>query len=261
VTASVASGEQLVVTRLRAAGCVFAEDEAGLLVAAASSAAELDAMVGRRVDGLPLEQILGWAEFAGLRVSVDPGVFVPRRKTELLVRLAMRLARPGSVVVDLCCGSGAIAAALVTALERIELYAVDVDPVAVECARRNLAESERVFEGDLFEPLPPGLRGRVDIVTANAPYVPTGAVGMMPPEARLHEPLLALDGGDDGCDVHRRLAAGAPPWLAPTGRLLIETSEAQAAVTVEACRRAGMLAAVEQDHELSSTVVVASLGA
>src|SRR4051794_34831587 len=144
-----------VAERLRAAGCVFAEDEATLLTEAARSPAELDSMVERRAGGLPLEQVLGWAEFCGLRIAVEPGVFGPRRRTELLVREAAALAPAGAVVVDLCCGSGAIGAALGVG----ELHAVDLDPAAVRCARGILPEAA-VYEGDLYEPLPEALKGR-----------------------------------------------------------------------------------------------------
>src|SRR5690242_795737 len=129
---------------------------------------------------MPLEHVLGWAEFAGLRVAVDPGVFVPRRRSELLVRTAADLLRPGAVVVDVCCGSGAIGAALLAAEPAIELHACDVDPVAVACARRNLPAAS-VHAGDLLEALPRALRGRVDVIVANAPYVPTGQIASMPP--------------------------------------------------------------------------------
>jgi release factor glutamine methyltransferase len=159
----------VVITRLRAAGCVFAEDEADLLLSAARTPAELAAMVERRAGGLPLEHILGWAEFFGLRMAVDPGVFVPRRRTEFLVRQALALCRPGTVVVDLCCGSGAVGAALASAAPQVDLYATDIDPAAVRCARRNLPAGARVFAGDLVQPLPAGLRGRVDVLVANAP--------------------------------------------------------------------------------------------
>ena len=172
----------VIVTRLRAAGCVFAEDEARLLISAARTPADLAAMVDRRVAGLPLEHVLGWAEFCGLRIAVDPGVFVPRRRTEFLVRPpGRRPRRATTVVVDLCCGSGAVGAALVAALDRVELYAVDIDPAAVRCARRNVAAAGgQVYEGDLYEPLPATLRGRVDVLVANAPYVPTEAIGLLP---------------------------------------------------------------------------------
>src|SRR5947207_3551405 len=124
-----------VVAALRAAGCVFAEDEAALLAAAAASEDELDAMVARRASGVPLEHVLGWAEFCGLRIAVDPGVFVPRRRTEFLVRQAVALVPPHAVVVDLCCGCGALGAAVAAAVPGVELHATDVDPAAVRCAR------------------------------------------------------------------------------------------------------------------------------
>jgi putative protein-(glutamine-N5) methyltransferase, unknown substrate-specific len=249
-----------VVTRLRPAGCVFAEDEARLLLSAARAPADLAAMVERRAAGLPLEHVLGWAEFCGLRIAVDLDVFVPRRRTEFLVHQAAALARPGRpVVVDLCCGSGAVGAALVAALDRVELYAVDIDPAAVRCARRNLAPAgAQVYEGDLDGPLPAALRGRVDILVANAPYVPSESVRLMPPEARLYERRVALDGGADGLDIQRRVIAAATRWLAPGGHLLIETSERQAPQTVEAFARIGLVPRVAISDELDATVVIGS---
>jgi release factor glutamine methyltransferase len=272
-----------IVTRLRAAGCVFAEDEARLLIGAARTPADLAAMVDRRVAGLPLEHVLGWAEFCGLRIAVDPGVFVPRRRTEFLVHQAttpahqaaapahettahgttahggQATARRRAVVVDLCCGSGAVGAALAAALVRVELYAVDIDPAAVRCARRNLAAAGgRVYEGDLYRPLPATLRGRVDVLVANAPYVPTAAVRLLPPEARIHEPRVALDGGADGLDVLRRVIAGAAPWLAPGGHLLVETSERQAPYLLETVTRSGLVPRVASSGELDATLVIAT---
>jgi len=226
-------------------------------------------MVDRRATGFPLEQVLGWAEFCGLRIAVDPGVFVPRRRTEFLVReaaaLACRaagdvgqvLAWPPPVVVDLCCGSGAVGAALVAALGRVQLFAVDIDPAAVRCARRNVAPTDgQVYEGDLYGPLPATLRGSVDMIVANAPYVPTGSIALLPPEARLHEPWAALDGGVDGLDVQRRVTAAAPHWLAPGGSLLVEASERQALRMVETFARAGLIARVATSDELNATVVI-----
>jgi release factor glutamine methyltransferase len=246
-----------VVTRLRAAGCVFAEDEARLLVAAARTPAELAAMVDRRVAGLPLEQVVGWAEFCGLRIAVAPGVFVPRRRTEFLVRQAVALSRARPVVVDLCCGSGAVGAALAAALDPAELSAVDVDPVAVACARRNLAAAGgRVYQGDLYEPLPAALRARVDILAANVPYIPTEEIALLPAEARVYEPRAALDGGRDGLDVLRRVATAAPVWLAPGGHLLTETSERQAPRAVEAFAGAGLIPQVASSEELNATVII-----
>ncbi len=250
----------VIVGRLRAAGCVFAEDEARLLISAARSAGDLAAMVDQRAAGMPLEHVLGWAEFCGLQIAVDAGVFVPRRRTEFLVREAAALAGPAAVVVDLCCGSGAVGAALVAAAgtaARIELHAVDIDPAAVRCARRNVPGGQ-VYEGDLCQPLPATLRGRVDVLVANAPYVPTDAVDLLPPEARLHEPRVALDGGPDGLDVQRRVAAAAPTWLAPGGHLLIETSDRQAPQIVDSLARNGLIPRVSRSDQLNATVVIAT---
>jgi release factor glutamine methyltransferase len=250
-----------IVARLRAAGCVFAEDEADLLIAAGGSAADLEAMVDRRVSGLPLQHVLGWAEFCGLRIEVGPGVFVPRPRTEFLVQEAASLARLAAnapvVVVDLCCGSGAVGAALLAVLDEVELHAADIDPAAVRCARCNIgADRGQVYAGDLFEPLPARLQGRVDVLVANTPYVPTAAIALMPAEARLHEPLASLDGGADGLDVQRRVAAAAPQWLAPGGHLLVETSERQAPTAVEVFADRGLIARVVRSDELDATVVI-----
>ncbi|MFI2642262.1 putative protein N(5)-glutamine methyltransferase [Streptomyces sp. NPDC018610] len=251
------SARAAAVTALRAAGCVFAEDEAELILAAARTPRELTALVRRRASGLPLEQVLGWAEFHGLRIAVEPGVFVPRRRTELLVDQALAQVPAASLVVDLCCGSGAVGAALAAALGPVELHAADIDPVAVRCARRNVAfAGGRVHTGDLFEALPAGLRGRVDILAANVPYVPTHEVALLPPEARDHEPTAALDGGADGLDVLRRVTAEAPQWLAPGGCLLVETSERQAPAAVEAFAAAGLAPRLAVSHELYANVVV-----
>jgi len=250
-----------IVGRLRASGCVFAEDEAALLIAAAGTAAELAQMVDRRVAGLPLEHVLGWAEFCGLRIAVDPGVFVPRRRTEFLVSRALSLLAaaaggPPPVVVDLCCGSGAVGAALAAALGRVELHAADLDPAAAACARRNLAAADgHVYQGDLYQPLPASLRGRVDVLAANVPYVPTGEVALLPAEARVHEPRLALDGGADGLDVLRLVADAAPHWLAPGGHLLSETSERQATRAADIVAASGLIPRVDRSAELNATVI------
>ncbi|BBJ43985.1 methylase [Streptomyces antimycoticus] len=246
-----------VVSRLRAAGCVFAEDEARLILATARTPAGLHAMVERRAAGLPLEHVLGWAEFRGLRISVDAGVFVPRRRTEFLVDQAEVLARPGAVVVDLCCGSGALGAALASSLGEVELYAADIDPVAVACARRNVEPvGGTVYEGDLYEPLPAALRGRVGILLANVPYVPTEEVGLLPPEARVHEARVALDGGVDGLDVLRRVTAQAGRWLAPGGSLLFETSGRQAASALAIAADDGLEPRLAECGEREATVVI-----
>jgi release factor glutamine methyltransferase len=262
-----------VVARLRAAGCVFAEEEARLLAEAARTPADLEAMVGQREEGLPLEQVVGWAEFCGLRIFVDPGVFVPRRRSEFLVETAVSLAGPTTpVIVDLCCGTGALGVAVAHRLAAarrsmdapanaavrltLGLYAADIDPAAVRCARRNVQPiGGRVYEGDLFGPLPDTLHGRVTTLICNAPYVPTVDIGLLPPEARDYEPRVALDGGSDGLGVLRRVAAEAPRWLAPGGVLLVETSDLQAALMTGELEDAGLIGRIYTDMEYESTVV------
>jgi release factor glutamine methyltransferase len=265
-------------------------------------------MVSRRVAGVPLEHVVGWAEFADLRVWVNPGVFVPRRRTEFLLAHAVDLldafllehavaslprrdsspdrsrvaisagkprpatphqhddsdperVLPWPVVLDLCCGSGAIGLALVAACRRrrqgrIELHAADLDPAAVRCARRNVGSLGHTYEGDLYDPLPAALRGRVDILVANAPYVPTDALGLLPSEARLHEPRIALNGGADGMDVLRRVADEARSWLSPGGHLLAEASERQAPHVRDIFARNGLSAKVVESAEREATVVI-----
>ncbi|MDR7299869.1 putative protein N(5)-glutamine methyltransferase [Haloactinomyces albus] len=248
-----------IVTRLRAAGCVFAEDEARLLLSTARTPVDLSSMVDRRAAGLPLEVVLGWAEFCGLRITVESGVFVPRRRSEFLVHQTVALTRPRAVVVELCCGSGALGAAVAAALGQVELYAVDTDPTAVRCARGNIAAAGgQAYVGDLYDPLPATLRGRVDVLVVNAPYVPTEEIELLPPEAREHEPQVALDGGADGLDVQRRVATAAPLWLAPGGHLLIETSKHQAPQTIETVAGNGLIPQVSSSDDLDATVVIAT---
>lgn len=243
------------VATLRAAGCVFAEEEAALLLREAPDEPALAAMLERRVAGEPLEQVVGFAEFCGLRVLVAPGVFVPRLRSTLLARKARDRLAPGDIAVDLCCGTGAIGMFLRAVVPDVEVYASDIDPAAVACARRNLPP-ERVLQGDLYDALPRDLRGRVNVVVANAPYVPSAAIATMPPEARDHEHRVALDGGADGLDVARRVIAEAPEWLAPGGHVLVETSEAQRDVLAAHVAAAGLAPTVVSADDVNGNLVV-----
>ncbi|MGW6448361.1 putative protein N(5)-glutamine methyltransferase [Lentzea sp. NPDC055074] len=238
-----------IVERLRAAGCVFAEEEAALLEQAATSPQHLEDLVAQRVGGLPLEHAVGWAMFCDRRIVVTRGVFVPRHRTELLVDLATDL-KP-DVIVDLCCGSGAVGAVLQHRLPDATVYAADIDPAAVACARQNLTN---VFEGDLFDALPTHLRGHIDVVVANVPYVPTGDIAFMPTEARDHEARVALDGGADGLEVLRRVATQAATWLRPGGHLLSETSERQAPAALAAFTAAGLTAKLVTSEDSNAVV-------
>ncbi|MBV1851746.1 putative protein N(5)-glutamine methyltransferase [Catellatospora sp. NEAU-YM18] len=249
--------EDELVARLRAAGCVFAEEEAAVLRDGDPDPGRLAELVARRVAGLPLEHVVGWARFAGRRILVDPGVFVPRLRTEVLVARAAAYVRAGSVVVDLCCGSGALGVVLAAGAEGpVELHAADVDAAAVRCARRNVEPlGGTVYEGDLYAALPTSLRGRVDVLVANVPYVPSAEIGLLPAEARLHEAPVALDGGADGLDLARRVAAEAGRWLVPGGRMFLECGEHQAVAAAAALRTAGLTPSLHHDEDLDVTVV------
>jgi release factor glutamine methyltransferase len=287
------------VTRLRTAGCVFAEDEAQILTEAADGdAVRLGELVAARAGGLPLEHLVGWAELDGRRWLVAPGVFVPRQRSELLVREAVARATAGSLgsagssraagslgaatavgkvlLVDLCCGcgalGGAVAARLLAAGHDVEIHAADVDPAAVTCAHDNLKTlsddavvpgagrlTAHTCTGDLADPLPAGVWGRVDVLVANAPYVPTEAISMMPPEAREHEPHAALDGGDDGLTILRRVIDLAPRLLRHGGHLLVETGESQVSAAVGHMAAAGLTATVLTDDDLGATALAATV--
>lgn len=244
--------------RLRAAGSVFAEDEADLLLEAGDGdPVRLRSLVQRRLAGEPLEVVLGWAAFDGHRVRVAAGVFVPRARTAVVVEQAARRLYRYDRVVDLCCGVGAISVALLGRVGALDLVAADVDPDATDVAAENIGDRGIVVTGDLFAPLPERFRDAVDVIAVNAPYVPSGEVATMPSEARDHERLVALDGGADGLDVHRRIAAGAGAWLRPGGAVVIEVSTAQSATSAALFAAAGFTVAVERDDEVDGTCVVA----
>ena len=245
---------------LAAAGCVSARAEADWLLEEATEGSgepqggapedrvgrALRAMVARRVAGEPLQYVIGWAPFGRLRLAVGPGVFVPRPETEGLADRAatrLRASPPPAVAVDLCTGSGAIACFLAAEVPGARVLATELDPGALAWARPN-AERHRVelLAGDLDAPLPPELAGRVDVLCANVPYVPSGAIATMPRDVRDHEPRLALDGGPDGLDVLRRLAARAGHWLAPGGWLFCEIGEDQAEAAAALLTAAGLAA-------------------
>lgn len=241
---------------------MFAEDEARLLAENADGD-RLEELVARRVAGEPLEHLLGVVELGGLTLVVAAGVFVPRTRTLLLVRETVRLAERHAadgtvpVVLELCCGVAPVASHVRHAVPTARIMAAEIDEPAASCARHNLGTGGEVLVGDLFGAVPEQWRGRLDVVAANAPYVPTHHVATMPPEARDHEPLVALDGGDDGVDVHRRIAAEVGRWLSPRGVVLVETSRRQATLTAEALHDVGLVPHVLHDDDLDATVVVA----
>ncbi len=213
------------VARLEAGGFVAAGEEADeLLACAAGDEARLEALLNRRFTGEPLAWITGSVTFCGVEVGVDHGVYVPRWQSEqLALRAAERLPQ-GGAAVDLCTGTGAIAAVLRAHRPQARVVATEVDERAVACARANGIE---VFEGDLLDPLPNTLEGQVDVIVGVVPYVPTPELGLLQRDTFTFETALPYDGGDDGTTYLRRAIADAPRFLRPGGALLLELGAGQ----------------------------------
>jgi release factor glutamine methyltransferase len=261
-----------VTAELTAAGCVSARAEArwlleevlelppgglagqGRRTVPPGARARLAAMTAKRAAGEPLQYVVGWAPFGPLRLAVGPGVFVPRPETEGLAELAasrLRAHPEPRLAVDLCSGCGAVACFLADAVPGARVVATELDPGAITWARHNAARhGVELLAGDLDGPLPREDAGRVQVLTANVPYVPSDQIELLPRDVRDHEPRLALDGGPDGLDVLRRVAALAPRWLAPGGALLSEIAEDQGGAAVAALAAAG-LEAVRLHHDLA----------
>lgn len=211
---------------LWAAGFVAADEEADELLARAAGDAELlGSLVERRLTGEPLAWITGSVTFCGRVLRVDPGVYVPRWQTEALARRAVERLPPAGVAVDLCTGSGAIAATMAVARPGARVVATDLDERAVACAAMNGVE---VYRGDLFSPLPPALRGGVDVVVGVVPYVPTTALPLLQRDTLAFESARSYDGGDDGADILRRALADSTGFLRRGGALLLELGGDQA---------------------------------
>jgi release factor glutamine methyltransferase len=198
---------------------VAAEDEAAELAEAAhGDGALLAALLARRLTGEPLAWVTGATTFCGRRLRIAGGVYVPRWQSEVVAERAATVLGPSGRAVDLGTGSGAIARVLMDRRPGAAVVGVDRDPVAAACARRNGVPT---VVADLVAALSPAWRGTLDVLVAVLPYVPTAALGSLPREAR-HEPPGALDGGDDGLAVVRRVIDEAPRWLTGGGRLLLE---------------------------------------
>lgn len=205
--------------------------------------------VRRRAGREPLQRILGWEDFRGVRVRLTNAVLVPRPETEMLVEWALALLpEPGDrrlLAIDVGTGSGCIACALACERPDVDVIAVDVSPAAAAVARDNaralgVAARVRVVAADLLE----CVRGlRADLIVSNPPYLPTAIVPELEPEVRAHEPRLALDGGPDGLALIRRIAATARRCLMPSGALALETAgDAQAEAAAALLRGAGLQA-------------------
>ena len=223
------------------------EGEAAQLVAAAADVDELEALVRRREAGEPLAWLVGAVDFCGLRVRVHPGGYVPRWQTEALARRAASLLPLAGTAVDLCTGAGGIAAVLQAGRPGATVAATDIDPAAVACAQENGVPA---LVGDLDAPLPPALLGKVDVMTAVVPYVPTEKLTFLPRDVVAFEPRRALDGGPGGLDALVRVVRCSPRWLRPGGWLLLEVGGRQAPTVAAIMEAAGFdRIAVLQDED------------
>ncbi|WP_153503653.1 HemK family protein methyltransferase [Cumulibacter manganitolerans] len=244
-----------IIPRLRAAGCVYAEQEAALLCDAAPDREALALLVERRVAGEPLEHVLGHVRFCGLQLVVRPGVFVPRQRTALLVEHVARGLPADGVLADLCTGVGAVAAAVRVARPEARIFAADVDPAAIACAEVNLPGAW-VGIAELFTGLPAELAGRIDVVSANAPYIPDAELALLPREARSYEPARALLGGADGLALHRRIVAELGAWLRPGGCAVLEVSPRQWPRVADLAHRHGYAVEFRQDGDGGQVAVL-----
>lgn len=222
------------------AGCIAPAEEADALIrAAADGVGAIDDLVARRSRGEPAAWITGAIDLCGIQVRVDPGVYVPRPHTEMLARRAAALLPDDGIALDLCTGSGAVAAVMRAAHPDATVLATDVDPVAIACAASN---GVTAFLGDLDGPIPPTFEQRVDVLTAVVPYVPTEALHLLPRDVVNFEPRLALDGGPAGTELLERVVGLCPRWLRPGGHLLLELGGDQARALAASLSAAGLSA-------------------
>lgn len=213
----------------------------------AGESARLSELFARRAAREPLQYLLGSQEFCGYQFEVTPSVLIPRPETELLVQevVQQRPSDHNGVIVDVGTGSGCLAVTLALRFSQAQLIAVDLSPAALEVAKRNAARylvKDRIewLEGDLLTPLA-GRRGRnaVSVIVANPPYIRDEELDRLQPEVARYEPRLALAGGVDGLQVHRRLIAQAGDLLASGGLLVMEVGMGQAEAVLGEVRASG----------------------
>ena len=217
-------------------------------------ASETEALIKRRQAGVPLQYLEGHVDFGPVRVSVDDRALIPRPETEQLWELVTRLvpASVASLIVEIGTGSGALALAMAHTYPQAEVIATDVSPVALELARENIRDNHweagriDLREGDLFDAVPGSLRGEVDIVVSNPPYVAVSEWSSLAAEVRA-EPYAALVAGPRGTEVLEKLAAEVCGWLRPSGTVAVEIGETQAEEVQEAFRVGGIAAKVHKD--------------
>lgn len=194
-------------------------------------------LVTKRGERIPLQHLTGEQEFMGLDFHVNEHVLIPRQDTECLVERVLPYV-DGKRVLDVCTGSGCIAIAIAKLGKPFIVHGVDISEEALAVARQNATElnaSVELFAGDLMTKMD----GQYDVIVSNPPYIPPSVIEGLMPEVRLHEPMLALDGGQDGLEFYRRIARQAVTRLAPSGRLFLEIGCEQAAAVAEILQKQG----------------------
>lgn len=226
--------------------------------------------IDRRAEGEPLQYILGSQEFMGLSFEVNPSVLIPRQDTETLVELAVSRAaekKKSLSVLDMCCGSGAIAVSMAHFLPKAKVTACDISPEALEVARRNAEKNGlggriEFLESDLFyvtkRKKKIHMKDTFDMILSNPPYIPTEVIGTLQTEVKDHEPLTALDGGADGLDFYRRIAEEAAESLKKDGLMLLEIGSDQAEAVTSLLRDAGYYGEIEVTRDLAGLQRVVS---
>ena len=233
-----------------------------------SDAAKYEALLAKRKEHVPLSQITGTCEFMGIEFAVNDQVLTPRQDSECLVEEAMRFVGDGADILDLCTGSGCLLLSLLHYKNGCRGTGVDISPDALAIARKNhgmLEEtgglnggSARFMEGDLYDALSPGTR--FDFIISNPPYIRRDVIPTLMPEVRDHEPLIALDGGEDGLDFYRRIADGAPSHLTRSGMVFCEIGYDQAAGVLDIFAAAGFSDInVVKDYSGNDRVITARL--
>lgn len=249
-----------VAARLAAAGVPTPAVDARILLREGDPG-RIDELVARREAREPLQLILGSVGFRYLDLAVRPGVFVPRPETEVLAGEAVARVPRGGIVAEPCTGTGAVAIAVATESPAAEVHAADISPAAVALARENAdaaGAAVNVRAGDLLDPFPDALRGRLDVLVCNPPYLADGELGATEPEVAEWDPPGALVSGPTGHEITDRLIAAAGLWLRPGGSLLLEVAESRAQVTAARAEAAGLVeAGVVSDLTGRPRVVVA----
>ncbi|NMM91288.1 hypothetical protein B2J88_44490 [Rhodococcus sp. SRB_17] len=242
---------------LRGAGCVFAEDEAEIIWNSVSNFQELESWTHRRIAGEPLEQIVGWVQFAELRLRVGPGVFVPRQRTLLLADATADLVGTinNPVVLEAFCGVAPVAATVLDRHPRTNVHVTDSNSTALSYAQANTDFRAATYQGDVLSGLAVELRCKVDVIAAVPPYVPDSEARFLPREAIDFEPGEALFGGSRGLDCIAALLSDAQAWLADEGSLLIEMNPGQVPAVLQLAAPLGYSLVEEFSSEDQTAVV------